>query len=122
MVGLGIILLVSVLSACETVPPKSQPESLEQQAADQQRGMTERYVGKLTYDQAIEKWGPPTRVVQGIRIISAQWVRHQRSAGTVPIPGPMGPVVDLPDHGDQLDTVFDKETGLLKSVHFQTTW
>ena len=32
MVGLGIILLASVLSACETVPPKSQPESLERQA------------------------------------------------------------------------------------------
>ena len=32
MVGLGIILLASVLSACETVPPKSQPEALERQA------------------------------------------------------------------------------------------
>jgi len=65
-------------------------------------------VNKMTYDQAIATWGPPTSITQGDKVFVATWFSERKGAAAMPI-GNMMFAVPL-SHGWELGLTFNKET------------
>lgn len=54
------------------------------------RAMLERSVGKLKYDDFLEKWGPPTSASQGDRVTVAIWRKEKDEVVTMYSGSPFG--------------------------------
>lgn len=109
-----LFFLVPVLFVgCENTPKPTQPAqaTLQEHIAQQQTNLN-RAIGKLTYDEAIQRWGQPAKVVQGDKITSVLWRQIADRGGmqAFPLPGSWAPVyVDMPSHGDQLIAPFQRK-------------
>ncbi len=66
-------------------------------------------VGTLSYDDAIQQFGPPTAMAEGDGVLVADWTATQPSSyltyGGVSVP--------VGDHGERMRLIFSRETRLL---------
>lgn len=129
--GRVLVGLVTVgFSEIEISDIQKQEEKEKQETARRQAQLTQRdwfngQIRKLTYSDAVMKWGPPHRVQELRSTIVAVWGRRQGSPGYLmipPIPGnPYAPslAMPLPERGSRLQLVFDRESELLQSWSIQ---
>jgi hypothetical protein len=117
------LLFLAALTLClgcsSTPGPVREGPTLQEHIAQRQANLNSA-IGKLRYDEAISRWGQPTRVVDGDKIRSALW-RHEFDGGTVAVPDPiyLAPMyVERESHGEQMDMIISKGTGLLQSIRY----
>jgi hypothetical protein len=78
------------------------------------RNYLNQKINVMTYDQAIQQWGPPRRVTQSIGFFVATWLGESQSPAQASGDTTTHGVPIIP--GRTLQLTFDKETKLLVSV------
>lgn len=117
--GVGTLGMSEVSLA--TIKQREEWEASRQQAQLNQRNYFDSLVGRLTYSEALMKWGPPAQSQTHGRMIVAVWQSRRPSPGYLlmpPIPGnpySSSLAVALPESGSRLQLVFDRETERLRS-------
>ena len=108
-----------------TIKQREELEASQQQAQLSQRNHFEGLVGRLTYSEALVRWGPPVQSQTHGGMIVAVWQSRRASPGYLlmpPIPGnpySSSLAVALPESGSRLQLVFDQETERLRSWSVQ---
>jgi hypothetical protein len=75
-------------------------------------GFIEQNKNRMTYDEALTKFGQPTSVKDGDRIFIVSWVKNRQSAISIPTDRGM---ITIPrgDGSSELSLTFDKETRIM---------
>ena len=75
-------------------------------------GVIEQNKNRMTYDEALTKFGQPTSVKEGDRIFIVTWVKNRQSA--ISIPTDRGTITIPRNNGSsELNLTFDKETRIM---------
>lgn len=117
--GVGTLGMSEVSLA--TIKQREEWEASRQQAQLSQRNYFDSLVGRLTYSEALQKWGPPAQSQAHGAMLVAVWQSSRPSPGYLfmpPIPGnpySSSLAVALPESGSRLQLVFDRETERLRS-------
>ncbi|WHZ17382.1 MAG: hypothetical protein OJF52_004234 [Nitrospira sp.] len=104
-----------------TIKQREELDNSQRQAQVSQRNYFDGLVGRLTYSEALVKWGPPGQSETHGGMIIAVWQSRRASPGYLimpPIPGnpwSSSLAVALPESGSRLQLVFDRETEVLRS-------
>lgn len=104
-----------------TIEQREELEASQQQAQLNQRNWLDGLVGRLTYSEALVRWGPPAHSQEHKGMIVAVWQSRRASPGYLlmpPIPGnpySSSLALAIPESGSRLQLVFDRETELLRS-------
>jgi len=104
-----------------TIEQREEREASQQQAQLSQRNHFDGLVGRLSYSDALVRWGPPAQSQAHGGMIIAVWQSRRASPGYLlmpPIPGnpwSSSLAVAIPEGGSRLQLVFDRETELLRS-------
>lgn len=108
-----------------TIEQREELEAIQQRAQLSQRNHFDGLVGRLTYSEALVRWGPPAQSQTHGGVIVAVWQSRRASPGYLlmpPIPGnpySSSLAVALPESGSRLQLVFDGETERLRSWSVQ---
>lgn len=108
-----------------TIKQREELEASQQRAQVSQRTYFDGLVGRLTYSEALVRWGPPGQSQAHGGMIIAVWQSRRASPGYLlmpPIPGnpySSSLAVALPESGSRLQLVFDQETERLRSWSVQ---
>jgi len=108
-----------------SIKQREELEASQQQAQLSQRNHFDGLVGRLTYSEALVRWGPPAQSQAHGGMIVAVWQSRRASPGYLimpPIPGnpySSSLAVALPESGSRLQLVFDRETEHLRSWSVQ---
>lgn len=104
-----------------TIKQREELEANQQRAQLSQRNHFDGLVGRLTYSEALVRWGPPAQSQTHGGMIVAVWQSHRASPGYLimpPVPGnpwSSSLAVAIPESGSRLQLVFDRETEVLRS-------
>ncbi|MDI3467915.1 MAG: hypothetical protein OJF50_006736 [Nitrospira sp.] len=104
-----------------TIKQREELEANQQQAQVSQRNHFDGLVGRLTYSEALVRWGPPAQSQTHGGMIVAVWQSRRASPGYLlmpPVPGnpwSSSLAVAIPESGSRLQLVFDRETERLRS-------
>ncbi len=104
-----------------TIKQREELDNNQRQTQVSQRNHFDGLVGRLTYSQALMRWGPPAQSQEHGGMIVAVWQSRRASPGYLfmpPIPGnpySSSLAVALPESGSRLQLVFDQETERLRS-------
>lgn len=104
-----------------TIEQREELEASQQQAQLSQRNHFDGLVGRLSYSEALVRWGPPAQSQAHGGMIVAVWQSRRASPGYLlmpPIPGnpwSSSLAVAIPEGGARLQLVFDRDTELLRS-------
>ncbi len=107
--------------AIGTIKEREKLEASQQQAYQSRQNWLDGQVGRLTYSEALVKWGPPVQSQEHKGVIVAVWQSRRASPGYLlmpPIPGnaySSSLALAIPESGSRLQLVFDRETELLRS-------
>ncbi len=108
-----------------TIKQREEFEASRQQAQLNQRNWLDGLVGRLTYSEALVRWGPPAQSQTHGAMIIAVWQSRRPSPGYLlmpPIPGnaySSSLALAIPESGSRLQLVFDRETEHLRSWSVQ---
>lgn len=108
-----------------TIEQREEFEASQRQSQLSQRNHFDGLVGRLTYSEALVRWGPPVRSETHGGMIVAVWQSRRASPGYLlmpPIPGnpySSSLAVALPESGSRLQLVFEQETERLRSWSVQ---
>ncbi|MCW5797717.1 MAG: hypothetical protein KIT40_04395 [Nitrospira sp.] len=108
-----------------TIKQREEWDDSQREAQVSQRNYFDGLVGRLTYSDALVKWGPPAQSQTHGGMMIAVWQSRRASPGYVlmpPIPGnpySSSLAVALPESGSRLQLVFDGETERLRSWRVQ---
>lgn len=124
-VGARVLAWVGTLTLSEvaigTIKEREKLEANRQQAYHSRQNWLDGQVGRLTYSEALVKWGPPIQSQDHKWMIVAVWQSRRASPGYLlmpPIPGnaySSSLALAIPESGSRLQLVFDRETELLRS-------
>jgi outer membrane protein assembly factor BamE (lipoprotein component of BamABCDE complex) len=104
------ILVIGCFGSCITTTITSAREDKDKVA--DWNGVIEQNKNRMTYDEALTKFGPPTSVKEGDRIFIVTWVKNRQSA--ISIPTNRGTITIPRDNGSsELSLTFDKETRIM---------
>lgn len=107
------ILVIGCFGSCitTTISGVSGAREDKDKVADWNK-VIEQNKNRMTYDEALTKFGQPTSVKEGDRIIIVTWVKNRQSA--ISIPTDRGTITIPRDHGSsELNLTFDKETRIM---------
>lgn len=104
------LMLLAVLSGCASSNDLARKKMFES---------FDRAIGKMTYDNVLVEWGPPTSIAEGDNIFVAVWeeVFQPGGGGLMPIGRIIVPMPTV-QHGTKRTLVFDKTSRLLQSWKF----
>jgi len=104
------ILVIGCFGSCITTNITSARDDKDK-VADWNR-VIEQNKNRMTYDEALTKFGQPTSVKEGDRIFIVTWVKNRQSA--ISIPTDRGTITIPRDNGSsELNLTFDKETRIM---------
>lgn len=108
-----------------TLKQREEWDASQRQAQVSQRNHFDGLIGRLTYSDALVRWGPPAQSQIHGGMIVAVWQSRRASPGYLlmpPIPGnpySSSLAVALPESGSRLQLVFDQDTERLRSWSVQ---
>jgi hypothetical protein len=107
------ILVIGCFVSCitTTISGVSGAREDKDKVADWNR-VIEQNKNRMTYDEALTKFGQPTSVKEGDRIFIVTWVKNRQSA--ISIPTDRGTIIIPRNNGSsELSLTFDKETRIM---------
>lgn len=70
-------------------------------------------IGRMTYDDALQRWGQPAQATEGDAIVICSWGGSSQSTFYLPVGKSY--VAEPVNNGWRLDLTFDKESRLMKT-------
>lgn len=107
------------------IKQREELDNSQRQAQVSQRNYFDGLVGRLTYSEALVKWGHPAQSETHGAVIVAVWQSRRASTGYLSMPPIRGNpyssslAVALPEYGSRMQLVFDQETERLRSWSVQ---